>query len=152
MQDDIQSLLAELEASRRIRILHACEGGSRAWGFASADSDFDVRFVHVKPREWHVRLQEAPTTGKASVVEHKSEDRVLDGVGWDLRRALLLVAKPNPSPLEHMHSPIVYRNTPDGEELAGLARRDFSSKRRLHPTRAWRSGFARGTSAARGCA
>lgn len=129
---NIQSLLIELEASRRIRILHACEGGSRAWGFASADSDFDVRFVHVKPREWYVRVQEAPTTGKASVVEHMSEDRVLDAVGWDLRKALLLMARSNPSLLEHMHSPIVYRNTPDGEELAELSRRYFSPKRCLH--------------------
>ena len=152
MQDAIHPLLTELEASRRIRILHACEGGSRAWGFASADSDFDVRFVHVKPREWCVRVQEAPTTGKASVVEHVSEDRVLDAVGWDLRKALLLMAKSNPSLLEHMHSPIVYRNTSDGEELAALSRRHFSPKRCLHPTWAWRSGFARSTSAARRCA
>jgi len=132
MHQGVQHLLAALEVAHGIRILHACEGGSRAWGFASADSDFDVRFVHVKPREWYVRVQEAPTTGKASVVEHMSEDRVLDAVGWDLRKALLLLAKSNPSLLEHMHSPIVYRDTPEGEELVALARRYFSPKRCLH--------------------
>jgi hypothetical protein len=49
MKRQIVAELHELENSERVRILYACESGSRAWGFPSANSDFDVRFLYVHP-------------------------------------------------------------------------------------------------------
>ncbi len=86
------------------RVLFAVESGSRAWGFASADSDFDVRFVYARPRDWYlsIDLETRPDT----------VERMLPGdidlSGWDVRKALGLFAKSNPPLLEWLDSPIVY--------------------------------------------
>jgi hypothetical protein len=42
MKEVILQKLSEIEQSEDVKILYACESGSRAWGFASPDSDFDV--------------------------------------------------------------------------------------------------------------
>ena len=46
MKDLIIQKLKEIEQTENIRILHAVESGSRAWGFPSPDSDYDVRFIY----------------------------------------------------------------------------------------------------------
>ena len=55
-QEIIPAKLREIEAREHVRILHCVESGSRAWGFASPDSDYDVRFVYVRPLEHYLRL------------------------------------------------------------------------------------------------
>ena len=55
---EINEKLNEIEQKEGVRILHAVESGSRAWGFASPDSDYDVRFVYVRPAEDYLRLDE----------------------------------------------------------------------------------------------
>jgi predicted nucleotidyltransferase len=82
--------LQEIEASENVRIVYACESGSRAWGFPSADSDFDVRFLYVHTAEWYLSIHE-----KRDVIEHPVDDG-LDISGWDLKKALLLFRKSNP--------------------------------------------------------
>ena len=47
MRETIIEKLTELEQSENVRVLHAVESGSRAWGFASPDSDYDVRFINL---------------------------------------------------------------------------------------------------------
>ena len=47
----VRHALAQVEAERNVRVLFACESGSRAWGFASRDSDYDVRFLYVHRRD-----------------------------------------------------------------------------------------------------
>jgi predicted nucleotidyltransferase len=131
VRDTILALLAELERVHGVRVLHACESGSRAWGFASTDSDYDVRFLYLRPRAWYVRVHEAPTTGRDSVIEHMSDDRVLDAAGWDLRKALALLHKSNPPLFEHLHSPINYRTSAEADELRRLAERYYSPARCL---------------------
>lgn len=105
MQSIIQEKINELEQAHAIRILFACESGSRAWGFPSPDSDYDVRFIYVHQKEWYISVHE-----KRDVVE-LMVNKELDINGWDLRKALRLLSKHNAVLLEWAQSPIVYRET-----------------------------------------
>jgi predicted nucleotidyltransferase len=102
----ICSELEALAAREGITILWACESGSRAWGFESVDSDFDVRFIYLRRREDYLRVSpmrdviEVPISGE------------LDISGWDIRKALGLLRKSNPPLLEWMQSPLVYSEQP----------------------------------------
>jgi predicted nucleotidyltransferase len=97
--------LAAIEQTEAVRILYACESGSRAWGFASPDSDYDVRFPYVRPRDWYLSID---LERRRDVIERPIEG-VLDINGWDLRKALQLMRKSNPPLFEWLHSPLVYR-------------------------------------------
>ena len=57
IQRRVRDVLAQLETERKVRVLFACESGSRAWGFASRDSDFDVRFLYVHRRDWYLSVE-----------------------------------------------------------------------------------------------
>lgn len=94
--------LDDIERSRDVRILLAVESGSRAWGFPSPDSDYDARFIYVHRPEWYLSLQPG-----RDVIELPIEED-LDITGWDLRKALNLLLKPNPVMLEWLSSPIRY--------------------------------------------
>ncbi len=88
-----------------MKVLYACESGSRAWGFESRDSDYDVRFIYVRPTAWYLIIQK-----KRDVIE-KPNNIDLDISGWDLPKALELFRKSNPPLLEWLQSPIVYRQS-----------------------------------------
>lgn len=99
-------VLTELDAIERrhnIRVLFACESGSRGWGFASPDSDYDVRFVYVHQPEWYLRVEL-----QRDVIEQPISDE-LDVSGWELRKALQLMRRSNPTLFEWLDSPVVYR-------------------------------------------
>ncbi len=102
MKSHILSQLREIEAHENVRIVYACESGSRAWGFPSADSDYDVRFLYVHPLEWYLSIDV-----QRDVIERPLQDGV-DLCGWDLKKALRLFRKSNPPLLEWLGSPIVY--------------------------------------------
>ncbi len=104
MRSQIESLLMETETSESIRILYACESGSRAWGFPSQDSDYDVRFIYHHPVEWYLSVD---LENKRDVIERLISEQI-DLSGWDLRKALKLLAKSNPPLLEWIRSPIIY--------------------------------------------
>ena len=108
----ITSILKEIEARHGVAILYACESGSRGWGFASQDSDYDVRFIYQNPRNWYLSIDE-----KRDVIELPINDE-LDINGWDLRKALRLLRKSNPALFEWLSSPIVYRQ--DEEFVSGF--------------------------------
>ena len=103
----IPSHLRDIEHEHNVKILLAVESGSRAWGFESANSDWDVRFIYVHKPEWYFKVNE-----QRDVIEHMYEDDV-DLVGWELRKALALLRKSNPSLLEWFNSPIVYYKDED---------------------------------------
>lgn len=104
VRDEVVSRLHRIEAEERVRILFAVESGSRAWGFASADSDFDVRFVYARPSEWYFSID---LERKRDVLEFGVVDEI-DLNGWDVRKALQLFHKSNPVFVEWLQSPIVY--------------------------------------------
>ncbi|MEM7656948.1 MAG: nucleotidyltransferase domain-containing protein [Bacteroidota bacterium] len=104
MRESILEALHQLEQEANIHILYAVESGSRAWGFASPNSDWDVRFVYLHRPEWYLSIQ----TRKDTIERMLPQD--LDLSGWELRKALNLFRKSNPPLLEWLGSPIVYRN------------------------------------------
>ncbi|MGO1079779.1 nucleotidyltransferase domain-containing protein [Inquilinus sp. CA228] len=117
MRERIGSILNEIERREGARILVAVESGSRAWRFASRDSDYDVRFIYVRPVEDYLSVET-----RRDVIE-LPVDGTLDVNGWDLRKALGLIAKSNAVVAEWLTSPVVYRRD-DGTAalLLGLAR------------------------------
>lgn len=101
--EDIQARLDMIEAEQRVRLLLVVESGSRAWGFPSPDSDYDIRFVYVRDRDWYLRLQPG-----RDVIEKPIEDDI-DLNGWDIRKTLGLLLKSNAVISEWIESPIRYR-------------------------------------------
>lgn len=93
--------LKNIEKEYDVRILLAVESGSRAWGFESKNSDWDVRFIYVHKPEWYFKVKE-----QRDVIEHLYDD--IDLVGWELRKALSLLGRNNPSLLEWLNSPEIY--------------------------------------------
>lgn len=104
MREKIQTRLQNIEVEEQVRIVCACESGSRAWGFPSADSDYDVRFIYLHPKDWYLSVD---LERKRDVIERPIDDR-LDINGWDLRKALHLLRKGNPPLMEWLKSPIIY--------------------------------------------
>lgn len=119
---EINEKLDEIEAKDNVRILHAIESGSRAWGFASPDSDYDVRFIYVRRREDYLRLDEP-----RDVIEWQLDD-VLDINGWDLKKALKQFARGNATLFEWSGSPIVYRTTDEWNRIREVSKQYFSEK------------------------
>lgn len=120
----VRDALARIEAERNVRVLFACESGSRAWGFASRDSDYDVRFIYVHRRDWYLSVED-----RRDVIELPIADD-LDVSGWELRKALRLLRKSNPPLLEWLKSPIVYRQDPAFVAEFGALAEEFYSPRR----------------------
>jgi hypothetical protein len=94
--------LWRIEQTYDVRVLYACESGSRAWGFASHDSDYDVRFIYVHSRDWYLSIED-----RCDVIEEPISEG-LDISGWELRKTLRLLRKSNPPLLEWLKSPVVY--------------------------------------------
>ena len=118
--------LHEIEVKENIRILLAIESGSRAWGFASPDSDYDVRFLYIRKEEDYLRLD-----SMRDVIELPINE-VLDINGWDLQKALRLMYKSNPTLFEWLNSPIVYMETEFAEKMRALMGKYFSTKHSLY--------------------
>ena len=112
MRKIIEEKLKEIERSDGVRILYSSEAGSRAWGFDSPDSDYDVRFVYVRAAEEYLRLDKP-----RDVIEWQL-DETLDINGWDLSKALGLLHKSNMTLFEWNASPIVYKSTKEWEKIS----------------------------------
>ncbi|OXM87231.1 nucleotidyltransferase domain-containing protein [Paenibacillus rigui] len=98
----IMEELRRIEQEEQVKIVYACESGSRAWGFPSQDSDYDVRFLYVRPVNWYLSIFD-----KRDVIERPISD-MLDINGWDVKKALNLFRKSNPPLLEWLQSPMKY--------------------------------------------
>jgi predicted nucleotidyltransferase len=123
----IHAALTQLEATYGIRVLYACESGSRAWGFPSPDSDYDVRFIYCHPPAWYLVLDEGPDTLNFPV------DELLDLGGWELRKTLRLLRGSNAALFEWLQSPIIYQEALDFRaRLAPLLPLAFNLKSGLH--------------------
>lgn len=127
MKAKIIEEIKAIEKQENVRILYACESGSRAWGFPSQDSDYDVRFIYIHQPEWYLSIFD-----KRDVIERPIHD-LLDINGWDLQKALRLFQKSNPSLLEWLQSPIQYvPPLPIIQELQAYVDRYFSPKPLMH--------------------
>ena len=122
MKELIQEKLREIEQREKCRILLAVESGSRAWGFASPDSDYDVRFIYVRPEKAYLRLDRA-----RDVIEVPINDE-LDINGWDIDKTLRLLHKSNPTVFEWFSSPIIYQTSAFADQFRPIMQKYFSSK------------------------
>ena len=127
MRATVLDVLARLEREHDVHVLFACESGSRGWGFASPDSDYDVRFAYVHRLPWYLAVE----PGRDVIEEPISGE--LDVGGWELRKALQLLRDSNPTLLEWLRSPIVYRQDDAWvARLRALAEHNFSPVRGYH--------------------
>ncbi len=99
----IEGRLRLIEAQHKVRIVWAVESGSRAWGFPSPDSDYDCRFVFVRPLADYLSIEQ-----RRDVIEVPIEEG-LDINGWDLFKMARLLLKGNAVAIEWLTSPIIYR-------------------------------------------
>ncbi len=123
MIEEIEKELLRLEVQHDIKILYAVESGNRAWGFASTDSDWDVRYVYVHRLDWYLKIDG----------EKDSQEEILpndiDLAGWELKKALRLFRKSNPPMLEWLRSPIVYlEQFSTAQNLRELSEKYFNPK------------------------
>ena len=118
--------LAEIERDFDVTVLWAIESGSRAWGFESPDSDFDVRFIYKHKQDFYLRLNE-----QRDIIELPIDD-TWDVSGWDLDKTLKLFYKSNPTLFEWLQSPIIYQQTDFIERIRPLANQYFSEKKMLY--------------------
>lgn len=127
MKERIQAKLKEIEVQKGVKVLYACESGSRAWGFASMDSDFDVRFIYARPLDDYLRIFEATDFIELPV------DNVLDINGWDIRKTLQLFLTSNPPLYEWLQSPVIYHCNPEfHQDLVALMPAYFSLRAGCH--------------------
>jgi len=120
----ISEQLAQIERQQQVSILFACESGSRGWGFASPDSDYDVRFIYVPRLPWYLQIQPGRDVIELPI------NAELDISGWELRKALGLLGESNPTLCEWLDSPIVYQQIqPWTQRLHALVRQYFSPRR-----------------------
>ncbi|PZF74369.1 nucleotidyltransferase domain-containing protein [Taibaiella soli] len=127
MNTTILNELAAIEAAYNIRILYACESGSRAWGFPSPDSDYDVRFIYTSPYKSYLSINDSK--------DHLSFpiNSELDVYGWDLKKVLQLMYKSNTTPFEWLQSPMIYREEAGfRDELWSLCGAYFSQRSNIH--------------------
>lgn len=122
----ISEKLSEIESAEDIRILHCVESGSRAWGFASPDSDYDVRFIYVRRPEFYLKLEKT-----SDVIEWQLDD-VFDINGWDIQKAFRLLFKSNMALFEWNSSPIVYKTTPEWKSVSEIMDKFFVVKMGLY--------------------
>lgn len=104
IRSEILQRLKNTEQTEQVRILMAIESGSRAWGFASPNSDYDIRFIYARPSDWYLAVD---LEDRRDVIEYPIVDDI-DLNGWDIRKALKLFWNSNPSFVEWIQSPITY--------------------------------------------
>ncbi|WP_297454890.1 nucleotidyltransferase domain-containing protein [Persephonella sp.] len=114
--------IREIEKDNDITVLYACESGSRAWGFESPDSDYDIRFIYVNKLDYYLSI--LPQRDTIEITEDP-----LDFAGWDLKKALFLLRKSNPSIIEWLNSPIIYKKDEEFfQKIKDLANLSFNPK------------------------
>ena len=118
--------IKEIERTNGVKALYSAESGSRAWGFASPDSDFDVRFIYIRPRNDYLQLNE-----HRDVIEMPIDD-TWDVSGWDLQKTLRLLWKSNPTIYEWMQSQIRYLDSDFDRRFAPLLEEYFCQKSMMY--------------------
>ena len=127
VRDLILLKIKEIEEKEHVRVLHVVESGSRAWGFASPDSDYDVRFIYVRDRNFYLSLKD-----NKDFIDWELNE-VLDINGWDLKKALQHFHKSNATLFEWSNSPVIYYTTDEWKQLyEGVASKYFACKASMY--------------------
>lgn len=126
MKEIILNKLKDIEEKENVKIIHCIESGSRAWGFASPDSDYDVRFIYIRPIEYYLRLDET-----RDVIEWQLDD-TLDINGWDIQKLFRLLYKSNPTVFEWNGSSIIYKTTDEWQNISKIINNYFVKKSGLY--------------------
>ncbi|WP_144394979.1 nucleotidyltransferase domain-containing protein [Pleionea sediminis] len=116
IEQDILDNLKSLEQERSINILLAIESGSRAWGFPSQDSDYDVRIIYSHPVQHYLSVFDRKDTLEVPITNE------LDIAGWEIAKALKLMYAGNAVVHEWLNSPIIYQEN----SMASNILRNFS--------------------------
>jgi uncharacterized protein len=131
MKDHILAVLKQIEEDYDVKIIFASDAGSRALGFSSEESDYDVRFIYIHKPEWYLSIDqhkdvlEVPKHDELSI----QVDPRLDASGWEITKTLRLYRKSNPSMLEWLSSKIVYCNEHGmATKLKSIQHKFFSPK------------------------
>ncbi|MCR1795765.1 MULTISPECIES: nucleotidyltransferase domain-containing protein [unclassified Leptospira] len=121
IKNKIENKLVQIENEFDVEVLFAIESGSRAWGFESLDSDYDVRFIYKHSQNWYLNV-----LPKRDVIEMPILD-LMDYSGWDLKKSLFLMNKSNPVLFEWLRSPIIYKKNDQFYDLFfALSKQYFS--------------------------
>lgn len=127
MKEIVEKKLQQIEKAYGIKILYSCESGSRAWGFPSPDSDYDVRFIYSRPIEKYLTIK--PKKGHLSFPINDE----LDIYGWDISKVLQLITKSNTTPFEWLQSPVIYKeDTIFKDDLWMLCQNYFCPRSNIH--------------------
>jgi predicted nucleotidyltransferase len=127
MKEIVEKKLQQIEKEHGIKILYSCESGSRAWGFPSPDSDYDVRFIYTRQLEDYLTIQ-----SKKDHLSFPINDE-LDIYGWDISKVLQLITKSNTTPFEWLQSPVIYKeDVTFKEELWQLSQNYFCPRSNIH--------------------
>ena len=129
IQEFVKQDIERAAEENDIAVFYVCESGSRAWGFPSADSDYDVRFLYVHPRDWYLSIFRHRDTIEF-MREFDGTD--VDYVGWDIGKALLLLHNGNPNLLSWIYSPYVYYEDAVVERVRRLAADNFRPRASFH--------------------
>jgi len=122
----VKGKLKEIEEKENVRILHAVESGSRAWGVASPDSDYDVRFIYARSLGNYLKLE-----NKKDFIDWELNE-VLDINGWDLAKTLKHFHKSNATLFEWANSPVVYYTTKEWAQIKNKVEPYFSCKASMY--------------------
>lgn len=102
IKTEIMEKLKETEINHGVKIPFAIESGSRGWGFASPDSDYDCRFIYVRKKDWYLSIFQ-----KKDIIEYAA-DQIFDVNGWDLKKVLQHIMKSNAVMFEWLSSNEIY--------------------------------------------
>src|SRR3989338_4734396 len=112
MQQKIKKILQDIEKEKRVKILFSIESGSRVWRLSSQDSDYDVRFVFVRPLEEYIRID--PSDDVITAHFDKEGNRMgqegccIDVSGFDIFKYSRMLSASNPTAIEWLQSDIIY--------------------------------------------
>jgi len=124
MKEKIITQLHHIEKENHVKIIHAVESGSRMWGFASQNSDYDVRFLYISDPRYYLSVSK-----QRDCIEYVDKEYDLDMMGWDIKKALELLKKSNMSVYEWMNSPIIYITHADLKAFKKLADKYWEFKK-----------------------
>lgn len=128
MTKKIQETLLLIEQAHQVKIIYACESGSRAWGFESKDSDWDIRFIYVSQLDHYLsvfpNIQDVLDINNSSIIKDIIKHQ-LDFVGWDISKVLFNLSKGNPDLISWFLSPIVYKKQDNYYDVIHILAMEF---------------------------